>query len=173
MPFGDLRRQPNLVILITDQQSGNPHWPAGWADANLHADRRLKEHGLTFTRGYTNACTCTPARATLFSGLYPAQHGAIEVLEFDDSGRPDPVPDAPSSGALVTASTKLVKERRQRGLSPEVQNLAKVGSAATACAATAPSTSWRPTTATSRSASSSRWSTRTTCSPSRAPPVPT
>jgi len=126
MPFGDLRRQPNLVILITDQQSGNPHWPAGWADAHLHADRRLKEHGLTFNRGYTNSCTCTPARATLFSGLYPAQHGAIEVLEFDDSGRPDPVPDAPSSGALVTASTKLVKERRQRGLAPEVQNLAKV-----------------------------------------------
>jgi arylsulfatase A-like enzyme len=126
MAFGDLRRQPNIVILITDQQSGQPHWPRGWADEHLHADRRLKEHGLTFRRGMTNSCTCTPARTTLFTGLYPAQHGATEVLEFDDSGRPDPIPDGATSGALVAASTKLVKERRQNEVSSQVQNMAKM-----------------------------------------------
>ena len=31
MAPADFREQPNLVLLITDQQSGHPHWPAGWA----------------------------------------------------------------------------------------------------------------------------------------------
>lgn len=126
MSRSPLGRRPNLVLLITDQESGAPHWPAGWAEANLPAMRRLRDHGLTFTQSFTNSCTCTPARATLFTGLYPAQHGAIEVLEFDNSGRPDPVPDGATSGQVVQASTQLVKERRQRGVSAELQNLAKI-----------------------------------------------
>jgi choline-sulfatase len=126
MAFGGFRKKPNLVLLITDQQSGHPHWPPGWAEANLPAMRRLQEHGLTFTNGYTNSCTCSPSRTTLFTGLYPAQHGVVEVLECDNSGRPDPVPDPASGGAAVQASTLLVKERRQRGLSSELQNMAKI-----------------------------------------------
>jgi choline-sulfatase len=126
MAFADFRRKPNLVLLITDQQSGNPYWPAGWAEANLPALRRLRETGLTFTNGYTNSCTCSPSRTTLFTGLYPAQHGVTEVLECDNSGRPDPVPDGASGGALVQASTLLVKERRQRGMGSDLQNMAKI-----------------------------------------------
>ncbi|HEX2225092.1 MAG TPA: hypothetical protein VHN15_12895 [Thermoanaerobaculia bacterium] len=60
MAFGDFRKKPNLVLLITGQQSGKPYWPAGWAETNLPAMRRLQEHGLTFTNGYTNSCTCSP-----------------------------------------------------------------------------------------------------------------
>ena len=126
MAFGDFGRKPNLILLITDQQSGHPHWPAGWAEANLPSLSRLQEHGLTFTNGFTNSCTCSPARTTLFTGLYPAQHGAIEVLECDNSGRPDPTPDGSTSGASVQGSTLLVKERRQRGLSSQLQNMAKI-----------------------------------------------
>lgn len=123
LPF---RGKPNLVLLITDQESGSPPWPASWAEDNLPTLRRLRQRGLTFTQSFTNSCTCSPARTTLFTGLYPARHGVTEVLEFDDSGRPDPVPDGASSGGLVSASTKLVKERGQRGLSSRVQNLAKI-----------------------------------------------
>lgn len=126
MPFGDLRRKPDLVLFITDQQSGHPHWPAGWAEENLPTMRTLQENGLTFERGYTNSCTCSPSRTTLFTGLYPAQHGIVEVLEFDSSGRPDPTPDGATSGALVMGSTLKVKERRQRVLSAQIQNLAKI-----------------------------------------------
>lgn len=126
MAFGNFRRQPNIVIMITDQQSAHPYWPAGWAESNLHTMRRLQEHGLTFNRGFTNSCTCSPSRTTLFTGLYPAQHGALEVLEFDNSGRPDLVPDGASSGASVQGSTQAVKERRQRGLSSQLQNMAHI-----------------------------------------------
>lgn len=130
MTFGDFPKKPNLVLFITDQQSGNPHWPAGWAEAHLPTEQRLREHGLTFTQGYTNSCTCSPARATLFTGMYPALHGVTEVLEFDNSGRPDLIPDGASSGASVQGSTLAVKERRQRGLSSQVQNLARILSTA-------------------------------------------
>lgn len=125
-------RKPNFLILITDQQSGNPYWPEGWAEENLPAMRWLKEHGIDFPRAYTNACTCTPARATLFTGLYPAQHGATEVLEFDNIARfasdvsVDPAGDGAPVQAQIQAMLMNAKERRQNVLGPGVQNLARV-----------------------------------------------
>jgi len=114
MTFGKLAKRPNIVIIITDQQSAHPHWPEGWEMENLPAMRRLKSQGLTFTRGYTNSCTCSPSRTTLFTGLYPAQHGVIEVLEFDNMDD------------FAESSTQAVKERRQRGLASGMQNMAKM-----------------------------------------------
>ncbi len=114
MPYGDLRRRPNIVILISDQQSAHPYWPAGWEEENLPAMRRLKANGLTFNRGFTNSCTCSPSRVTMFTGLYPAQHGVTEVLEFDNmSGNPN-------------QSTLTMAEQRQRGMASRLQNMAKM-----------------------------------------------
>ena len=45
--------------------------------------RRLQQHGLTFERAFTNACMCSPARSTLMSGYFPAQHGVKYTLEED------------------------------------------------------------------------------------------
>lgn len=117
-------RKPNFMIVITDQQSGNPYWPEGWAEKNLPAMRWLKENGITFNRAYTNSCTCSPARVTMLTGLYPAQHGVTEVLEFDNIGRfaSDVTADQGASQAVGMNA----KERRQRGMTSNVQNLAKV-----------------------------------------------
>src|SRR5215470_11603087 len=121
-------RKPNFMIVITDQQSGHPYWPEGWEDANLPAMRRLKENGITFNRAYTNSCTCSPARVTMLTGLYPAQHGVNEVLEFDNVMKfSEMVQDANAEGKNVAQQVALdVKERRQRGMQPGVQNLAKI-----------------------------------------------
>jgi predicted AlkP superfamily pyrophosphatase or phosphodiesterase len=80
-------RKPNFMIVITDQQSGNPYWPEAWEENNLPAMRWLKNHGINFKRAYTNSCSCSPARVTMLTGLYPAQHGVTEVLEFDNISR--------------------------------------------------------------------------------------
>ncbi len=118
-------RKPNFMIVITDQQSGHPYWPEGWEDANLPAMRRLKENGITFNRAYTNSCTCSPARVTMLTGLYPAQHGVTEVLEFDNTQRV--ISDLTSDTGNPTSNLALnVKERRQRGLTGNLQNLAKI-----------------------------------------------
>lgn len=131
MAFGDLPRKPNILIIITDQQSERPYWPAGWEEENLPAMRRLRSNGMSFSRGHTNSCTCSPARVTLFTGLYPAQHGAIEVLEFDNmSDIDEEIAEGVQSGGLTGQQiNKLitgVKERRQRGLSSQMQNMAKM-----------------------------------------------
>lgn len=131
-----MQRRPNFLLVITDQQSGNPYWPEGWERENLPATTWLKDHGIDFPRAYTNSCTCSPARVTMLTGLYPAQHGVTEVLEFDNiqrfvndvtgdtSGDPDVPP--PTTQQITSAVAMNAKERRQRALTSEVQNLAKV-----------------------------------------------
>lgn len=117
-------RKPNFMIVITDQQSGHPWWPEGWEEKNLPAMTWLREHGISFDRAYTNSCTCSPARVTMLTGLYPAQHGVTEVLEFDNIQRV--VTDLAGDGNPVQNLSLNIKERRQRGMTSNVQNLAKV-----------------------------------------------
>jgi arylsulfatase A-like enzyme len=122
-------RKPNFMIVITDQQSGHPYWPEGWEEKNLPAMRRLKENGISFNRAYTNSCTCSPARVTMLTGLYPAQHGVTEVLEFDNVQRvlSDVTSGPDSQGGNPAQNLSLnIKERRQRGMPSNIQNLAKV-----------------------------------------------
>lgn len=59
------------------------HFPPGWEAENLKGTDRLKRKGLTFNSAFTNACMCTPARSTLFSGFFTAQTGARYTLESD------------------------------------------------------------------------------------------
>jgi choline-sulfatase len=77
-----LPARPNIVLLITDQERFPQHWPDGWADRNLPNRARLAKHGLTFTRAYCAASMCSPSRASIFTGVYPAEHGVTEVLQY-------------------------------------------------------------------------------------------
>lgn len=74
-PPAALPARPHLLILVSDQERYPRYWPAGWADTNLPNHKRLADHGLTFQRAFCNTSMCSPSRATLFTGLYPAQHG--------------------------------------------------------------------------------------------------
>lgn len=80
MAFGELRKKPNIVIIMTDEQRHAMHWPVGWEQKNLPSMRRLMENGVTFEYAFANACTCSPSRTTLFTSTYPAHHGVTEVL---------------------------------------------------------------------------------------------
>lgn len=73
----------NAILFITDQDRAIQHFPRGWAARNLPGLRRLQRHGLTFANAFTNACMCSPARATLMTGYFPAQHGVKYTLEED------------------------------------------------------------------------------------------
>lgn len=73
----------NVLLFITDQQRATRHFPDGWEAANLPGLTRLKQHGLSFTNAFCNACMCSPSRATLFTGLFPAQHEVKYTLEAD------------------------------------------------------------------------------------------
>ncbi len=86
MALEQLKKQPNIVMIITDQQTWIQDFDKDWAEANLPAMQRLRANGLTFNRAHCNSCTCSPSRVTLFSGTYPAHHKVTQVLGFDDPG---------------------------------------------------------------------------------------
>jgi choline-sulfatase len=71
----------NVLLFLTDQQRAVQHFPPGWSARNLPGVTALQEHGLTFENAFTNACMCSPARSTLMSGYFPAQHGVKYTLE--------------------------------------------------------------------------------------------
>lgn len=72
--------QPNIVVIITDQERRPMYWPEGWAERNLPNRQRITKHGLTFDQAVCNTAMCSPSRSTFFTGLYPAQHGVTRTL---------------------------------------------------------------------------------------------
>lgn len=75
-----LPARPNILILMTDQERPPMYWPEGWAEANLPARNRLLAHGVQFRNMFCSSAMCSPSRATMFTGLYPPQHGVTGTL---------------------------------------------------------------------------------------------
>jgi arylsulfatase A-like enzyme len=73
----------NVLVFLTDQQRAIQHFPPGWTKRNMPGLTRLQRHGITFNNAFTNACMCSPARSTLMTGYFPAQHGVKYTLETD------------------------------------------------------------------------------------------
>jgi len=81
---------PNFLLLITDQQRSPRHWPdsAGWLRELMPNDAELARTGLTFRNAFCNTAMCSPSRATLLTGQYPAQHG-VTLTHTTGDLRPD------------------------------------------------------------------------------------
>ncbi len=86
MPLNQLNK-PNILILLTDQQRYEQDWRPEWAVEHLPAMERLKNNGLSFNNAFTSASACSPSRACIFTGTYPAQNGVHHtiVLPGDNS----------------------------------------------------------------------------------------
>ncbi len=71
---GDL---PNLLLIITDQQRQPMHWPEdpAWLEELMPADAELARTGIRFNQACAASCMCSPSRASLFTGRWPAEHG--------------------------------------------------------------------------------------------------
>lgn len=70
--------RPNVLFITTDQQ----HWlTMGYLNPEVKTPNldKLVQRGTTFHRAYTVNPTCTPARASWITGLYPSQHGAYSL----------------------------------------------------------------------------------------------
>jgi choline-sulfatase len=97
------------VVLITDQQRAPRHWPEepGWLRELMPNDSELARTGLSFRNGFCNTAMCSPSRSTLFTGLYPAEHGVNLTLTAADL-RPNP-----RFAPAVTATMADIIRRRQ------------------------------------------------------------
>ncbi|HTS61660.1 MAG TPA: sulfatase-like hydrolase/transferase [Candidatus Acidoferrales bacterium] len=68
--------KPNIVLFISDQFRWDCVGAMGLNPMNLTPNiDAMASRGVLFRNAFTNQPVCAPARATLFSGQYPARHG--------------------------------------------------------------------------------------------------
>jgi arylsulfatase A-like enzyme len=78
--LAQLGKQPDIILIITDEQRATQHFPPGWEEENLPTLTFLKKNGFSFDRAFCNTCMCSPSRTTLFTGIYPAKHKVSQTL---------------------------------------------------------------------------------------------
>src|SRR5262245_58665525 len=84
-PAQSAERPPNVVLIVADD--------LGWADLGCYGSRfhrtphldRLAREGMRFTQAYAACPVCSPTRAALLTGKYPARLHLTDWLP----GRPD------------------------------------------------------------------------------------
>ncbi|MBX2868064.1 MAG: sulfatase-like hydrolase/transferase, partial [Acidiferrobacterales bacterium] len=70
-----MKNRPNILWIVSDHQihstlpQGLPRFPL---------QKKMAEVGIEFTRAYTPLPVCSPARASMLTGLYPHVHGLTE-----------------------------------------------------------------------------------------------
>ena len=74
---------PNILLLLTDQMQGRV-LDDGHPCHTPNFDR-LMARGVRFPKAYTPNAVCSPARASLMTGLLPHSHGVLEVIHCVDA----------------------------------------------------------------------------------------
>lgn len=69
-------QRPSFVFIMTDTQGANVVGCYGRPELATPNVDRLAQTGVRFARAYTACPVCTPARAAIFTGIYPHTAGA-------------------------------------------------------------------------------------------------
>lgn len=107
-----MKQKPNILLILTDQQATHTLSCYGAPVARSPAIDRLAGDGLRFNRAYTPCALCTPARASLLTGLYPHNHGALY-----NTGAYSRLDEAQTGQGLVTYPPLLADAGYQLGYS--------------------------------------------------------
>ena len=102
----------NVVLFVADD--------LGWRDLQCYGSsfyqtpnlNRLSREGLVFDNAYATSPVCSPSRASIMSGQYPARLGLTDWIDND--------------GLLHPASGKLIDAPYIRQLPPKLPNLARI-----------------------------------------------
>jgi arylsulfatase A-like enzyme len=82
---------PNILIIMTDQQTADAMSNAGNKDLHTPAMDKLAQNGVRFARAYCAQPLCTPSRSAIFSGKMPFETGFIGNAPEKDGLWPDSV----------------------------------------------------------------------------------
>jgi choline-sulfatase len=119
-------KQPNLVLLVTDQQRAVQHWPddPAWLDELMPNDAELRRTGMSFTRAFVPTAMCSPCRASFLTGTYPSRHGVTLTMTRGDLF-PDRrnARDALRTAARLAASGEVPRARVAREVARGVLRL--------------------------------------------------
>lgn len=82
-------KRPNLLVIMTDQQSANALGCASGGYFKTPNMDRLAARGVRFTKAYTSQPICVPARCSMLTGLMPHQTGVYyNISENRMNGEP-------------------------------------------------------------------------------------
>ena len=97
----------NMILFISDQERAIQHFPPNWLRRNLPGMRRLRRNGISFEQAFTSACMCSPSRATMMTGFFPAQHGVKYTLEAKMTEAKNPQVNMPLPTVLPNIATVM------------------------------------------------------------------
>ncbi|WP_316823854.1 sulfatase [Pedobacter miscanthi] len=81
--------KPNILIIMTDQQTADAMSNAGNKDLHTPAMDKLAANGVRFTKAYCAQPLCTPSRTSIFSGKMPFETGFVGNAVEKDGQWPD------------------------------------------------------------------------------------
>jgi arylsulfatase A-like enzyme len=113
-------RRPNIVFFMVDDM--------GWMDTTVNGSRyyetpnmeRLAERGMVFTDAYTANPLCSPTRASIMTGKYPAR-----LRITTPAGHLKPLPDEPLIPKEGPPNQKMLIPRSKRFLPVEEYTIAE------------------------------------------------
>jgi choline-sulfatase len=83
------KTRPNILIIITDQQTADAMSNAGNKDLNTPAMDKLAANGVRFANAYCAQPLCSPSRSSMMCGKMPFQTGFIANAPEKDGQWPD------------------------------------------------------------------------------------
>ena len=80
------QKLPNIIFIVMDTMGAKHMSLYGYPRRTTPHLERLAEASTVYSRCFAPACWTTPSHASMFTGLYPAQHGAYEgrYLVYDN-----------------------------------------------------------------------------------------
>lgn len=101
-------RKPNIVLILVDD--------LGWADLGCYGSRyyetpnidRLASQGMQFTDGYAACAVCSPTRAAVMTGRYPARVGVTDWIRARFQGGEIPPDKRNPNGYVGGKNRKLL-----------------------------------------------------------------
>ena len=75
--------RPNILLIIPDHQAFYGHDRPGEFEYKHPHFERFCSQGVRFDRAYSVCPLCTPARASMMTGLYPSAHGLIRNTDYE------------------------------------------------------------------------------------------
>ncbi len=93
--------QPNVVLIISDDQHWGDYGFMGHPELRTPALDRLARESLVFARGYVPSSLCCPSLASLITGRYPHEHGIV------GNDPPGDRPHTPAGAALAAGREEM------------------------------------------------------------------